>query len=115
MTNYGKEVDCVRFCSPLAYSTNESLPDLKEVISRLNVIEIFGNKFKADKFKYHEFNKNNANNLRELSLILPEFLKFDKDTILNMYEDVFEKLKQSVQDTQNRIINNISYVLIYQV
>lgn len=112
MTNYGKEVDCVRFCSPLAYSTNESLPDLKEVISRLNVIEIFGNKFKADKFKYHEFNKNNANNLRELSLILPEFLKFDKDTILNMYEDVFEKLKQSVQDTQNRIINNISYAYV---
>lgn len=65
----------IHICSPMAYSTNESLPDLKEVINRLNVVEIFGKVFKADKFKYHEIDKGNNDNLKELSLILPEFLK----------------------------------------
>lgn len=109
MLPYGRGVEYIHFCSPLAYSTNESLPDLKEVINRLNVIEIFGNKFKANEFKYHEFSKDNTDNLQELSLILPEFLKFDKDTVVGLYEQAFEILEVSVKDTQKRIINNISY------
>lgn len=106
MGSYGKEVIYVQTCSPLAYSTNETLPDLKEVINRMNVIEIFGNVFNADKFNYHEFNKTN---LEELSLILPELLKYPKEKVISIYEKVFNELQKQVEDTQKRIINNIAY------
>lgn len=109
MLPYGKDIDCIHTCSPLAYSTNESLPDLKEVVNRMNIIEIFGNVFKADKFKYHEVSNNGGGKLQELSLILPEFLKYSKDDIVKPYEQVFDILKANVQDTQNRVISNIAY------
>ena len=109
MLPYGRGIENINICSPLAYSTNESLPELKEVINRLNVIELFGTKFKADKFKYHEFDKNNSNNLKELSLILPEFLKISKSEVIETYEQAFDLLISNVEDTQNRIINNIAY------
>jgi len=103
---YGRGVEYISTCSPLAYSTNEALPDLKEVINRMNVIEIFGKVFKAEKFKYHELN---SDNLRELSLILPEFIKIPVKDVFELYEHLFEDLKNQVQDTQNRIISNIAY------
>lgn len=109
MLPYGRGVEYINICSPLAYSTNDSLPDLKEVINRMNVIEIFGKVFKADKFKYHELNKENPDNLKELSLILPEFIKIPKNEVLGLYESVFEILKANVPDTQQRVINNIAY------
>ena len=110
MLPYGKGVEYIHICSPMAYSTNETLPDLKEVINRLNVIEIFGKVFKADKFKYHEVDKGNNDNLKELSLILPEFLKYTIKDVLKIYDNVFEILENSdIQDTQKRVINNIAY------
>ena len=108
MQGYGKEVAYTMICSPLAYSTNESLPELKEVVNRMNIIEIFGKVFKADKFKYHETN-GNTNKVKELSLILPEFLKFPKEDVIRLYEENFDFLKENVKDTQNRVIRNISY------
>ena len=92
-----------------AYSTNEALPDLQEVVNRLNIVEIFGKTFKAEKFKYHEIDKGNSDNLKELSLILPEVLKFSKEDVLKLYEQIFEMLENNVQDTQKRVINNIAY------
>ena len=109
MLPYGKGVEYIHTCSPLAYSTNEALPDLQEVVNRLNIVEIFGKIFKADKFKYHEVDKDGGDNLKELSLILPEFLKFSKEDVLKLYEQTFEMLENNVQDTQKRIINNIAY------
>jgi len=109
MLPYGRGVEYISICSPLAYSTNETLPDLREVINRMNVIEIFGKVFKAGSFKYHELNKENPDNLKELSLILPEFIKIPKDEVLELYENVFEILKANVPDTQQRVINNIAY------
>lgn len=109
MSSYGKDVKYMHICSPLACSTNEALPDLQEVVNRLNIVEIFGKIFKADKFKYHEVDKDGGNNIKELSLILPEFLKFSKDDVLKLYEKNFEMLENNVQDTQKRIINNIAY------
>lgn len=109
MLPYGRGVEYIHTCSPLAYSTNETLPDLQEVINRMNVIEIFGKIFKADKFRYHEVNNNGNDNLKELSLILPEFLKYSKDGVVKFYEQIFEMLKSNVQDTQNRVISNIAY------
>lgn len=109
MLPYGRGVEYIHTCSPLAYSTNETLPDLREVINRMNIIEIFGKVFKADKFKYHEVSNNGGGKLQELSLILPEFLKYSKDDIVKLYEQVFDILKANVQDTQNRVISNIAY------
>ena len=106
MTSYGKEVKYINTCSPLAYSTNEPLPDLKEVINRMNIVEIFGKVFKADKFNYHEFNKDN---LAELSLILPELLKYPVKNVLALYEKVFAILEDNVDDIQKRVINNLAY------
>ena len=45
----------------------------------------------------------------ELSLILPEFLKYPNENVINLYENVFEKLEKQVEDTQKRIINNLAY------
>lgn len=109
MLPYGKGVEYIHTCSPLAYSTNEALPDLQEVVNRLNIVEIFGKIFKADKFKYHEVDKDGGDNIKELSLILPEFLKFSKEDVLKLYEQTFEMLENNLQDTQKRVINNIAY------
>lgn len=109
MLPYGRGIDYINTCSPLAYSTNESLPDLKEVVNRMNIIEIFGKIFKADKFKYHEVDKDNNARLKELSLILPQFLKYSTEDVIKLYEQVFEILKANVKDTQNRVISNIAY------
>lgn len=110
MLPYGRGVEYVHICSPMAYSTNENLPDLKEVINRLNIIEIFGKVFKAEKFKYHEVDKGNNENLKELSLILPEFLKYSIQDVLDIYDTAFAILENTnIQDTQKRIINNIAY------
>ena len=109
MLPYGKNVEYIHTCSPLSYSTNEALPELKEVINRINIIEIFGKAFQADKFNYHEINKNNPDNLRELSLILPEFLKYSTNDVIKIYEDVFKILESNVEDTQKRVISNIAY------
>ena len=109
MLPYGKGVEYINTCSPLAYSTNESLPDLKEVVNRMNIIEIFGKMFKADKFKYHEVDKGNNARLEELSLILPQFLKYSTEDVIKLYENIFEILKANVKDTQNRVISNIAY------
>lgn len=106
MLPYGKGVEYIHTCSPLTYSTNESLPELKEVVNRMNIIEIFGKVFKADKFKYHELNKEN---LEELSLILPELMKYPVKNVIKLYEEIFNKLENQVNDTQKRIINNIAY------
>ncbi len=110
MLPYGRGVEYIHICSPMAYSTNDTLPDLKEVINRLSIVEIFGKVFKADKFKYHEVDKGNNNNLKELSLILPEFLKYSIKDVLEVYETVFSMLENSkIQDTQKRVINNLAY------
>lgn len=110
MLPYGRGVEYVHICSPMAYSTNDPLPDLKEVVNRLNIVEIFGKVFKADKFKYHEVDKGNNDNLKELSLILPEFLKYNVKDVLEIYETAFSILESSgIQDTQKRVINNLAY------
>ena len=106
MLPYGKGIEYIQICSPLVYSTNEALPSLKEVINRMNVVEIFNGVFKAEKFKYHE---NNIENLEELSLILPEFLKYSFNNVEPIYESIFNDLKENTKDTQLRVISNLAY------
>ncbi len=109
MLPYGKGIEYVHICSPMAYSTNDTLPDLKEFLNRLNIVEIFGKVFKSDKFKYHEVDKGNSENLRELSLILPELLKYSIKDVVDIYDNIFEVLESNVVDTQKRVINNLAY------
>ncbi len=109
MLKYGKGVEYIFSCSPLAYSTNEALPDLKEVVNRMNIIRIFGNVFNPEKFKYHEPDKANSESINELSLILPELIKMPKDEVMQIYKQVFEIIEQAIPNTQKRIINNIAY------
>ena len=106
MKNFGKDVDFIYICSPLAYSTNDKLPNLKEVRNRINIIEMFGKIFDADKFKYHESNKEK---LEELSLILPEILKIPVKEVFNIYEKTIDVLELNIKDAQRRVINNLAY------
>lgn len=106
MLPYGRGVEYIHTCSPLTYSTNDALPNLKEARNRLNVISIFDGVFKAEKFKYHEIDDSKC---KELSLILPELLKFDSKYVIGLYLKLFEYLKKNVKDTQKRIINNLAY------
>lgn len=107
MKNYGKEVDFINICSPLVYSTNERLPNLKEVSNRLNIVEMFGDIFKAEKFNYHE---SNDENLKELSLILPELIKYPIDKVLEIHNDVIKLLEKNISNTkQRRMFNNLAY------
>ena len=98
MLPYGRGVENIHICSPLAYSTNDPLPNLHEVVNRLNIVEIFGKVFKSDKFKYHEIDKGSNNNLKELSLILPEMLKYSTSDVLELYDRTFQILEVSVKD-----------------
>ncbi len=106
MTNYGREIEVSQVCSPFAGSTNDRLPNLKEIINRLNIVEMFGKSFDSSKFKYFETNEENV---KELSLILPEILKFDIEEVKSIYSDTVKLLETSVKDTQRRVINNIAY------
>lgn len=106
MTNYGREIEVSQVCSPFAGSTNDRLPNLKEIINRLNIVEMFGKSFDSSKFKYFETNEEN---IKELSLILPEILKFGTEKVKSMYSDTVKILETSVKDTQRRVINNIAY------
>ncbi len=109
MLPYGKGVEYVYTCSPLSYSTNETLPELREVINRINIIEMFGKTFKSELFKYHETSFKNNNNLKELSLILPEILKFPVENVFEVYNKIMSNLLNSVGETQGRILSNIAY------
>ena len=106
MKNFGKDVDFIYISSPLIYSTNDKVPVLKEVSNRIIVIEMFGKKFDASKFKYHESNKDK---LDELSLILPEILKISSQDVFNIYNNAVKLLESSIKDTQRRVINNLAY------
>ena len=106
MTNYGREIEVLQVCSPFAGSTNERLPNLKEIINRLNIVEMFGKSFDSSKFNYFETNEDKV---KELSLILPEILKFDIEEVKSIYSDTVKLLETSVKDTQRRVINNIAY------
>ena len=106
MKNYGQTTDIISICSPLICSTNEKLPNLKEVRNRLNIVEMFGNIFNSDKFKYHE---SNSNKLKELSIILPELLKAENKNIEGIYNSMIEFLEKNCKTSQRRVVANLAY------
>lgn len=106
MKNFGQNVDQVYICSPLVCSTNEKIPNLKEVENRINVVEMFGNIFNPDKFNYHE---TNSSKLEELSIILPELIKIDSKKILTMHQKNVELLETNGIKSQRRVLSNLAY------
>lgn len=106
MKNYGQTADIISICSPLICSTNEKLPNLKEVRNRLNIVEMFGNIFNPDKFKYHE---NNIDMLKELSIILPELLRFEVKSVEEIYDNAVEFLEKNCKTSQRRVVANLAY------
>lgn len=106
MKAYRKAIEYIQTCSPVIYSTNESLPNLQEVLNRLNVVQIFGKSFVAEKFKYHV---SSGQKLKELSLILPELLKIPFDEVLKIYNEITTLIKDRTTLKEGRIINNLAY------
>lgn len=106
MKNYGQTTDIISICSPLICSTNEKLPNLKEVRNRLNIVEMFGNIFNSDKFKYHE---SNSDKLKELSIILPELLKVEAKDVEGIYNNMLEFLEKNCKTSQRRVVTNLAY------
>ena len=106
MSKFGTELKQISICSPVVYSTNEKLPNYKEVQNRLNVFELFGQSFDDVNFKYFEINQKNV---EELSLILPEILKYRVDDVLKKYNEVVAMLKNNIKETSQRVIFNIAY------
>ena len=106
MKAYRKAIEYIQTCSPVVYSTNESLPNLQEVLNRLNVVQIFGKSFVAERFKYHV---SSGDKLKELSLILPELLKIPFDEVLKIYNEITALIKERTTIKEGRIINNLAY------
>ena len=106
MKAYRKAIEYIQTCSPVVYSTNESLPNLQEVLNRLNVVQIFGKSFVAERFKYHV---SSGDKLKELSLILPELLKIPFDEVLKIYNEITTLIKERTTIKEGRIINNLAY------
>ena len=106
MKAFGKEIEYINTCSPIVLSTNEALPNLLEVVNRLNIVQIFGKAFKSDLFHYHV---GQEDNLKELVLILPELIKIPFDSVDTIYNDITQLLKEKTSLTEYRIINNLAY------
>lgn len=99
-------VETIIICSPLIFSTNEKIPEQKEIINRLNIIEMFGDNFSPEKFKYHE---TDSDKLRELSTILPELIKISSITIDKLLNDSIQLFKAKLDISQGRVLLNLAY------
>lgn len=107
MLPYGRGIETIQTCSQLVLSTNETLPDLPEVTNRLNTIKIFGKIFKSDDYNYHETNKDKLN---ELSVALPEILKYSFEEVFKIYDNYMKLLEEHLpKKSQTRVLNNLSY------
>ena len=107
MKNYGKESDDRQICSQLVFSTNGAMPEIPELENRANVFTIMKNSFDSEKFLYFD----NTQNREELSLILPELIKYDDKYVVALHEQLKEILSERVKiKAMPRIIHNIAYM-----
>ena len=102
MANFGKNVTSITLKSPIVYSSNAKSPQDPEVQNRLLVINIPKGKFNDKKYKFFE----NTTKSKELSLILPEILKYSEDDVLKMHKDNEKLIESNIQNVTRRIINN---------
>lgn len=105
---FGQLPDFTKPCSQAVYSTNGALPDIPELSNRANAINIMTFTLDVEKFQYFE---ENIQNRAELSLILPELLKFSEKEVISIHNQLQEYLKKSVgNDVIPRIFHNIAYM-----
>lgn len=106
--NYGKDIYLEYSCSQIVYSTNSSLPETPELVNRANLITIMNNSLDTDKYHYLSEHRQNT---EELSLLLPELLKFDEDYVMTKHEELKNEIKSNLQcNVMERIPHNIAYM-----
>ncbi len=106
LRNYGKNIDSKPICSQLIFSTNYALPELPELQNRTNVFSLTKTYLDLEQFNY--LNKH-VKNREELSLILPEFLKFTEEEVLNLHRQLCKFIEENIEKVESRIISNIAY------
>ena len=107
MKSYGKEPDLCQICSQLVYTANGNIPQIQELVNRANVISINDTSLDTDNYKYLD---ENADNREELSLILPELIKYAPEEVFETFEHLKLVLKESLEKVNNRILSNIAYM-----
>ena len=107
MKSYGKEPDLCQICSQLVYTANGNIPQIQELVNRANVISINDTSLDTDNYKYLD---ENADNREELSLILPELIKYAPEKVFETFEHLKLVLKESLEKVNNRILSNIAYM-----
>lgn len=108
MKNYGQELDTKPMCSPLAFSSNENLPQLPELRNRTNIFIIMKGAFEPKESQYLD---KDIKNREELSLLLPEALKYSETDTLKIYDRICKNIEDEIDDVnvESRIISNIAY------
>lgn len=108
MRSYGTEPDLIHICSQILYTANGALPEVAEIENRANVISIMDTSLDVDKYNYLD---ENIENREELSLLLPELLKYSPDDVIEIHRGLKDLLK-SVFDKKvnNRIPSNVAYM-----
>lgn len=108
MKNFGKDLDMSQTCSQVVYSTNSALPEIPELENRANVITIMNNSLDTEKYQYLD---EHVLNREELSLILPELLKYSEEEVISIHSQLQEYLKEHLEDDViPRIFHNIAYM-----
>lgn len=98
--------DSKKAFSQLVYSTNKPLPDIEELRNRMSVYTIMKGAFNEKSFKY--FDKD-IEKRQELSLILPELMKFTHEDVINLYQHFEQYFSEQLRDVEQRIICNLAY------
>ncbi len=105
---HNKGANIIKPNSQIIYSTNGALPEIPELANRANLIAIMSQTLNEEKFEYFGDNSENRN---ELSLILPELLKFTDDEVLQIHSELIEKLTNNLGTSSiSRIYHNIAYM-----
>lgn len=102
--NYGQ--DSKKAFSQLVYSTNKPIPDKEELRNRMSVYTIMKGAFNEKSFKY--FDKD-IDKRRELSLILPELMKFTHEDVTSLYQHFEQNFTEQLGNVEQRIICNLAY------
>jgi len=106
--SYNKGANIIKPNSQIIYSTNGALPEIPELVNRANLISIMSQTLDEENFEYFG---DNIENRKELSLILPELLKFTEDEVLKIHTELVDKLKKNLgTGSISRIYHNVAYM-----
>lgn len=107
MRAFGQEPDLCQICSQVIYTANGNIPQIQELVNRANVISINDTSLDTENYRYLD---ENAKNREELSLILPELIKYAPEEVFETYKQLKEVLKESLEKINNRILSNVAFM-----